>query len=727
LDQIYLDALTLLVESGRCTKEELEELTEREAELVAIEVLNWVETQGQDSLVLKSIDDADRDFEVPDVIQLVEDPYYLGHDLWFPIDDVGKPLPGEEKQLYNYWLGKLEELYIKRPNYYHEILVTGAIGTGKTTFMNIVDIMDYTNILSLKEPQRYYGLMPTTDILFAFFNITKDLAQDVGFAQFNSMLNNSPFFKEHMTLNRRRKEGFQLESPKRIVFGIGSRFTHSLGQAVFNAQIDEANFGITTVEGKRDVQKSQVVDNYTNLLRRQESRFMRMGKIPGHFKIGSSKQTEADFLEEHIEKSKTRPNTMVIDVTQYEAKACRKELYSGMKFNVLLGDISRDPRLIEQGEEIDDALKGSIIDVPIEHKSAFEDNIVEALRDIAGKAARPRSAFILNQQAVRDCISKSNRPSPWKYNNRADQVPNTIHIDFYDDSDQIANYLIKEKVFWWNKGTQLPYPYRPRFLAIDTGYVEDAAGIAMCCKAGVRVEKRNDPETGKEKVYFIQQYYPDFYIRIKGVKEEEFPLYKLTEFVKFLKKEWAINIKAMSTDGHQSKQLRQDVKRVFPSMDVELQSVDKDDEAFVVMRNVFYTRAFVGLYHDQNMLVELFDLIHKRAKRTTQTKIIKMLVDHPVIASDKFKGRKDVCDALAGACNLCSKGDTGISREEVEESKKEFENVKWDELERKAAEDIEKVMADVDAMNLDDLFKDAGGKQVAGPQIGPTLPPEFRK
>jgi hypothetical protein len=333
----------------------------------------------------------------------------------------------------------------------------------------------------------------------------------------------------------------------------------------------------------------------------------------------------------------------------------------------------------------------------------------------------------LNQQAVRDCISKSNRPSPWKYNNRADQVPNTIHIDFYDDSDQIANYLIKEKVFWWNKGTQLPYPYRPRFLAIDTGYVEDAAGIAMCCKAGVRVEKRNDPETGKEKVYFIQQYYPDFYIRIKGVKEEEFPLYKLTEFVKFLKKEWAINIKAMSTDGHQSKQLRQDVKRVFPSMDVELQSVDKDDEAFVVMRNVFYTRAFVGLYHDQNMLVELFDLIHKRAKRTTQTKIIKMLVDHPVITSDKFKGRKDVCDALAGACNLCSKGDTGISREEVEESKKEFENVKWDELERKAAEDIEKVMADVDAMNLDDLFKDAGGKQVAGPQIGPTLPPEFRK
>jgi hypothetical protein len=725
MDQIYCDALTLLVESGRCTKEELQGLTEQEAELVAIEVLNWVETEGQDSLVLKSIDEAERDFEVPDIIKCVEDPYYLGNDLWYPIDDAGRPIPGEEIQLYNYWKGKLEEIYIKRPDYYHEILVTGAIGGGKTTFMNIIDIYDYMNLLSLKEPQRYYGLMPTTKILFAFFNITKDLAADVGFAQYNNMLNNSPFFKEHMILNKRKKEGYQLQSPKQIVFAIGSRFTHSLGQAVFNAQIDEANFGMTTVEGKGDLQKSQVVSNYTNLLRRQESRFMKLGKIPGHFKIGSSKQTESDFLEEHIEKSKTNPNTMVIDVTQYEAKADRKGLYSGMKFKVLLGDVSRDPRLIEQGEEIDKALKGSVIEVPVEHKKAFETNIVEALRDIAGKAARPKSAFILNQQAVRDCMAMSSRPSPWKYNNRMEQVPNTIHLSFYDN-DQISDFLVKEKIFWWNNGTELPYPYRPRFLAVDTGYAEDASGIAMVCKAGVRVEKRQDPDTGKEKTYFIQQYYPDFYIRVKGLDKEEFPLYKLTEFVKFLKKEWTINIKTMGTDGHQSKQLRQDVLRAFPSMDVVLQSVDKDDECYVVMRNIFYTKGFVGMYHDKNMLVELFDLIHKKAKRTTQTKIIKMLVDHPVVAADKFKGRKDECDAFAGACNLCSQGDTGISREEVEESKKEFENVKWDELEKQADKAIEKVVEDVDKMNLDDLFKDAGGKQVGSQRPGPGMPSGFK-
>ena len=597
----YVEAIEGLVDSGRCTQSEIDQFSGNELVMLARSVIEYVDSG--ESLTIKQIEASDYEFDVPDLYTLIDSPYWLGTELGRPKDETGQPIVGEKRQIYDFWIDKLEEIYIRNPGKNHQILVTGAIGIGKTTFMNIVTIIDMINVMALKNPQAHFGLMPSTKIVFAFFSILQSLALDVGYTQFHEMMNSSPFFNDQMIFNKKLKEGYQLTPPKGLKFRVGSRVSHTLGQAVLDVQLDEANFGQDVQDKKADDKKSQVYDNYISLLRRKESRFL---DLPGHFLVGSSKKGTSDFLEKHIETSKGQEGVMVIDSPQYIVKKCRG-IYSGVNFKILLGDETNDPKILVKGERVPDNQKHLIEVIPVEHRSAYEYNIVEAIRDISGKASQPMYAFIDNRKIIRELIDEK-RKNPWKYNCRGKVIPNTIHLGFYGD-DQIKDFLIEENILY-DEDKQLPYKHNPRFLAIDTGYVGDACGISMCCKAGIKLVKQKDEQSDKMKAYWFPKYYSDFYIRVKGKGNDQFPLYKLTEFVKYLMNDLRINIKGMSTDGFQSVQLRQDIKIAFPNMDVELLSVDKEDTHHINMKNILYSKALDGFYHDKNMLVELFDLQH---------------------------------------------------------------------------------------------------------------------
>jgi hypothetical protein len=697
----HVAALEELIKSGRCTRQDIDAFTEKERIIIAKATLEYLE-KG-DSLLIKKLSSPELDFEVPSIIKFIEDPYYLGSELGYPRDNLGKVIKGEQRQFYNFWMEKLEELY-RVPGKYHEVDATGAIGIGKTTAMNVIAAYDLLTILAIKHPQMHFGLIPSTKIIFAFFNIQRSMADDVGYAQFHGLLNSSPFFNEHMKRNIRMREGYQLKPPKEIYFKVGSRISHTLGIAVLEAQIDEANFGQEQEDKRTDVKKSQVFDNYTSLLRRRESRFP---GLPGHFCLGSSKKIESSFLEAHIEKNKNRPGVFVVDAPQYVVKKDRngpdgEPLYKGKMFRVLLGDETRDPKILSDDDVVAEELSDKVEAVPMEHKQAFDDNIIEALRDISGKSSQPKYAFILDRQKVRDLISKTRQP-PWKYMTHGKTISNTINVSFYE-KDQVSDSLVKELLFT-NNGL-LPYPKSPRYIAFDTGYAGDACGCAMGCKAGVKVLKKEDPVTKQVKNYFIPKYYTDFIIRIKGKGKEQYPLVKCEEFVKFLKREWGIYIAGMSVDGFQSVQLQQDIKIAFPDMLIEQISVDKDDSHYLSYRNMIYNQAIEGLYTDNNFLVEVCDLIHvSTGRRGNVGNMYKMIVDHPVIASDGFVGRKDVVDAHCSLHALIRIADTSVSEEEVKENIEELRHVDVAELVKQADEEAEKAIKEIESLNLDDLFQ----------------------
>lgn len=134
------------------------------------------------------------------------------------------------KGIYPYWKKKLHQIF-SEGNHYEEVIITGAIGIGKTSFVNICMSYVLYNLLCLKKPQEYYGLSPTKPIVLAFFNATLYLTEDGAWTQLQSILQNSPWFLRHGTL--RGSKNVEYIPEKNIQFIIGSDATHGLGKDIF--------------------------------------------------------------------------------------------------------------------------------------------------------------------------------------------------------------------------------------------------------------------------------------------------------------------------------------------------------------------------------------------------------------------------------------------------------------------------------------------------------------
>ena len=80
-----------------------------------------------------------------------------------------------------------------------ECILTGATRIGKSTCGCLIGAYELMRLMCMKKPQLLFGLLPDSIITFLFFNITKDLAKDVTFRQFNDMLSSSPWFNSHGT------------------------------------------------------------------------------------------------------------------------------------------------------------------------------------------------------------------------------------------------------------------------------------------------------------------------------------------------------------------------------------------------------------------------------------------------------------------------------------------------------------------------------------------------
>lgn len=62
---------------------------------------------------------------------------------------------------------------------YNTLVLTGAIGLGKTLIGVISMLYLLYRMLCLKDPYAYYGMMPADKISFSMLNITLEAAQGV--------------------------------------------------------------------------------------------------------------------------------------------------------------------------------------------------------------------------------------------------------------------------------------------------------------------------------------------------------------------------------------------------------------------------------------------------------------------------------------------------------------------------------------------------------------------
>ena len=541
--------------------------------------------------------------EVPvSIDEFLENDYYLGK------------VYNNGKNIYPYWRDFLHRFFHDNPYKAFEVALTGAIGVGKTTIASIALIYVIYKTLCLKDPQKFYGLSANSPIVFVVMNLTMELAYSGLYSLIVEAIKLSPWFCERVDI--RGKYEFSISFPKNVALMAGSQTTHTIGKNVLGAVLDEINFS-NAPKGS----KNSVMDMYRNIRRRLESRFLKQGRMPGILMMVSSKNTELDFLEQHIQSIKHQKTTWVVDEPVYNIKP--PETYIGERFYVAVGDKTKESQIVSESDNIEELEKRGyrIISVPVEYRVAFEQDINDALKDIAGISSVSASKLIPYAGRIDVCFD-GNRRSPFYLEEIQLGLDSEEDIkDYLNNLDILRNHLEK-----------------PRFAHIDIGLKGDRLGIAVVHSTkSITVERFT--ATGaidkvSENVYEI-----DLLLTIKAISGSEIPLFKVREFLLWLNSYIGFKFEKITFDGFQSADSIQLLK--MAGLNAGLQSVDRTDIPYLNLRACILEQRLVG-YYNSIVIEELRDLDYDRKAKK---------VDHPIVKADGSPGSKDTSDALCGAVN----------------------------------------------------------------------------
>jgi hypothetical protein len=241
----------------------------------------------------------------------------------------------------------------------------------------------------------------------------------------------------------------------------------AIGQNVVSAIIDEVNFMAVIEKSKQAAdggKYNQAVALYNSIVRRRESRFMQAGKVWGLLCLVSSARYPGQFTDKRKEARARQlnesggkwTNIYVYDKRRWEVADENSPAYSycGETFQLFLGDTTRKPRILQKGEQVAFADRHLVMDVPVENKDAFHDDIYDAIRDVAGMATLATHPFIPYPEKVAACFSK---------------VPSVLSRDSCDFQDTRVAIYPKRFV----------NPEAPRFVHCDYSISGDATGVAI--------------------------------------------------------------------------------------------------------------------------------------------------------------------------------------------------------------------------------------------------------
>ena len=443
-------------------------------------------------------------------------------------------------------------------------------------------------------------------------NLTLDLAYQGLYSLIVEAIKLSPWFCERVDI--RGKYEFSIEFPKNIALMAGSQTTHTIGKNVLGAVLDEVNFS-NAPKGS----KNSVMDMYRNIRRRLESRFLKQGRMPGILIMVSSKNTELDFLEQYIQSIKHQKTTWIVDEPVYNIKP--PETYIGERFKVAVGDKTKESYIIKEEDNIKEILDRGyrIIEVPVEYRVAFEQDINDALKDIAGISAVSTSKLIPYAGRIDVCFD-SRRRSPF--------FCEEIQLGL-DSVEDIKDFLDDLSILRKDLG-------KPRFAHIDIGLKGDRLGLAIV-HAGKPVTVERYTATGAIDKVSENEYDIDLLLTIKAIPGSEIPLFKVREFLIWISSYIGFRFKKITFDGFQSADSIQLLK--ISGFDSGLLSVDRSDIPYLNLRACILEQRLVG-YYNSIVIEELRDLEYDRKSKK---------VDHPIVKYDGSPGSKDTSDALCGA------------------------------------------------------------------------------
>ena len=555
--------------------------------------------------------------EVPvSIDRFLTDPEYLGGS-----NDCGN-------QIYPGWWEVYDTVFDSTRDIY-EVVLSGATRIGKSsTAVSCMCYMTYL-LMCYRNPQKYFGLKEVSRATIAFANLTKDLAQGVAFREYNDTLKRSPWFNAHGTFTNSATRPIYIPEGNQIELVAASDAAHVLGMQLFACCLDEVNFSRA---GIKDLTKSKehMKNLYDTANARITGTFKLNGRIYGKMFTCSSKNTDNDYLSEHIEKQLDAGNThmYLFDRPQWEVLPSYR--FGKEKFYITVGDrykrgfvvpdTNADPEHLKEYE----AEGYRVLEVPADYKPNFRADYDIALRDIAGISVVGAMGFI-----TQDMISP----------NISEDRVNPFFEDYYEigiqDNDTLERHFHLDAV-------PMELKRKSMYIHIDFAENSDHIGISGGVRDGDRFVV--DPITLKKiSMPFFRQI---FQVAMGAPRGDKMSFQKVINFIVWLKQN-GFNVHMCTADRFQSTYALESLRQ--QGFTTEHISVDKTDQPYIGLRNLLQDQR-IELIKDDLQEVEMINLqrINDRVDHKPQASSNSTVM--PCLANGyNSKGiGKDCADALCG-------------------------------------------------------------------------------
>lgn len=483
---------------------------------------------------------------------------------------------------------------------YVEAIMTGGIGSGKTTLALYTNAYQLYLLSCMRSPHKQFRLDPSSEILLVFQSMTLQLARGVDYQRFRSMIEGSPYFLKHYPFDKQLHS--KLVFPNRVeVIPVSGTETAAIGQNVMGGLIDELNYMSVVERSKQSVDRGtydQAILVYNSIARRRKSRFMENGKLPGILCLVSSKKYPGQFTDQKVAEARRDPSIFVYDKRVWDIKP--DDFGNSGWFSVFGGDLTRKPKILEREEEVADADRNLVVQVPEEFRLEFEKDVINALREIAGVSTLARHPFFLEVGKV-DAAFKPR-----------ESIFSQPVVDF------VEQRLTLQKAHFWN-------PEVPRFAHCDLALSGDSAGLVIGTVTGFK-----NVSGDKTQPAYMPKIHIDGVLEVRPPKNCEILLGKIREVIIVLKR-MGLNIVWVTFDQFQSSDSQQILRQ--QALITGHQSMDEVPcRAYDFLKtSVYEGRLDVPQHKKLQREIVMLEKDTKTGK-----------IDHPP------GGSKDCSDALAG-------------------------------------------------------------------------------
>ena len=527
--------------------------------------------------------------EIPvDIDTFLEDPNYLG----------GTTNRG--KAIYPAWRIAMREIFAD-PYKYTTVVLTGCIGSGKSTIAVFIALYMLYNLLCLKDPHAYFGIEATqNNIMFIFNNLTLSKAFKGVMGTFMGHCLKSPWFMARGRVIGDVNKTFLPN--KRVRFDIASEEYHVTSTDCFCFIFDEANDVLHNTANYQDSMAMQILNAANQRIR---SRFKAKDRSTffGKSIVISSKQSEMAFLEQYTQDmlNKDPEHTYVFDKPQWEVIPIK---LSGKTFNVAYGNKNAKSRIMSSDENVKETIEQGykVIEIPVEYRKDFDDNLNRALTEVAGVSVSYIDKFF-SREYIMLAVDHS----------RINPFSQDILIIGLKDDKAYKDYFDPKKIpaEWQTENI---------YMHLDTSKNKDRTGISAVSQS----------RTNPEEIHHL------FTIYIEAPKNDQICFKKHEDFVFYLYDELGWNIKNISSDGFNSAQLKQNF--ILHGIEADYISPDRTSVPYLSLQRLLYD-GLMKILDIPLLEKELFEL---NMNNDTQR------IDHPAVY-----GSKDGSDSLACATQNC--------------------------------------------------------------------------